>query len=184
MNNSYNNINFTANYIRPAVIMKNDGKGEYHPYRVSVIELDRQNSGDIRALQKTALAWKDLASDIYCDFVCINSDCIDNNPHFFAITSQADDFKHLRHDEIMGLAEFEEDKKANTLVFLQVSPELNFASFNKAYKHIGTAMLNFLKTAFPKKYIKVYPLETAYDFYIKNEFKPVPKSSNRCLWNA
>ena len=182
MNNKINKINFTANYIKPAIIKKNDGNGNFRPYKVSVAELDCKNRNDVRALKKTGQEWKEFSSEIYWDFI---DNCKNNlNRHFYAITSQTDDYEHLRHDEIMGLAEFEEDKNVNTLVFLQVNPELNYTSAESEYKYIGTAMLDFLAATFPQKYIKVFPVPTAYEFYLKNDFTPIPGTDKRYLWNA
>lgn len=178
------NINFTANYIKPAVIKKNDGRGNFCPYKVSVVEFDNYNKNDEVTLRKISREWDDdFSTEIYLDF--IENQVYRTNPkrHFFAITLQAEDHEHLRNEEIMGLAEFEEGKNINELLFLQVNPKQNFSSNQNEYKHIGTAMLNFLETYFIRKPIKVAPVPSAYDFYKKNEFTPMPKN-NSYMWKA
>lgn len=183
-----NNITFQANFIKAVNIQKRDDKDNYHPYRVSIVEIDKYNSKDMNALNSVSSSWgrNNYVSDIYYE---LESSCLSNldanRTHVFAITSQREDFENLRADDVMCVSEFVENKEMNELQYIEVNPEHGYANFYSEFKYIGSAMLQFLTERFPQKYIKVFSSKNAEPFYKKNNYSPMPNSKeDRYYWNG
>lgn len=184
------NVSFQANFIKPVKILKKVGREKFVAYPVSVVEIDTNNIGDVRALRAISLSWDkyNYVQDIYEDVSRLRLGGDDGSQmHVFAITLQRDNFDKINKDDIIGVAEFVENKELNELVYLQVEPEHNYGNMESQFKHIGKSILNFLEEKFFEKPIKVFSTGSAIDFYLKNGFSAMPnncKSTARCLWNA
>jgi len=182
-----NNINFQGNYIKPAVIKRDNGNGEFLPQKVSVVELDIDSCKDRALVANIAKEWgrQNFIDNIEFDIQQQRERLIKNNKfHVFVLTSQEDDFNTLRKDEVMAMAEFKERLDSNELVYLQVDPENNYSNPFSEYKHIGKAMLDFLQDNFVLKPLIVFPTPSAQKFYLKNNFTSMPAPKEKYMWNA
>ena len=181
------NISFQANYIKPVYVRKKDADDNFHPYKTSMVEMDKTSANDRRVLNVLSHGWGryNFVSDIYFDIERDYFAGRDNsNKHVFAITSQVDDFDNLRADDVLAVAEFIEKKNLNELEYLQVNPDCAYVNPHSCFKNIGSVMLNFLADRFPDKIIKVFPTSTAVaSFYKKNSYSVMPEDS-RYLWNG
>ena len=144
-----NNISFQANFIKPVIIQKKDTKDNWHPFKVSMVELDKTSVEDRKVLYEISKSWGtyNYVSDIYNEVLDeFLSEKIDPTKHVFAITTQKADYDNLRRDDVMCIAKFNEGKKLNELEYIQVNPEHGYVNYDSAYKKIGSTMLKFLST--------------------------------------
>lgn len=183
-----NNISFQANYIKPVVIQKKDTQDNWHPFEVSMVELDKNSVEDRKLLYNISREWGtyNYVSDIYNEVMDeFLSENLHPQKHVFAITTQKDDYENMRADDVMCIAKFNENDKINELEYIQVNPEHGYVNYNSAYKKTGSAMLKFLTEKFNDKPISVFSASGgACEFYKKNNFKQVSKSNNQYFWNA
>ena len=184
-----NNISFQANFIKPVIIQKKDTKDNWHPFKVSMVELDKTSVEDRKVLYEISKSWGtyNYVSDIYNEVLDeFLSEKIDPTKHVFAITTQKADYDNLRTDDVMCIAKFNEGKKLNELEYIQVNPEHGYVNYDSNYKKIGTTMIKFLSEAFNNKPISVFSASgTVCEFYKKNDFKPVSeKEESNYFWKA
>lgn len=180
------NISFLANYIKPVYVQKRDENDNLHPYKTSMVEIDKTSHKDRILLDTLSHNWGvcNYISDIYYEMEdSLLSGRILDKKHIFAITSQMSDWSNMRPDDVLAVAQFAEKDDMNELEYIQVNPEHGYVNFNSSFKNIGSAMLKFLADTFPEKRIKVFPAPNAVEFYKKNNYKPYPEEK-RALWNA
>lgn len=182
------NISFRANYIKPAVVQKRTTDGSYADSKGSFIELDYKDKKDMDSLKKVSETWGagTFAYDIYEEALqALEEDNIENK-HTYAITQQGSGLDDVNPDEVMGLA-YVEEKSPNEkeLVYLQVDPSIAKTYEDKPIKHIGSAMLDSLKSISSDCAITLKSVNSALDFYETNGFKSNPKrSALEYIWNA
>lgn len=191
MNNVISNkLNFTANFLKDVSILKKDYDGEYSPCTVSLVELDTEDNNDIKALYKTASLWAKkgcyYAFGIYNDATkeCKTSDV--EKEHYIALTTQEDNYSHLDHNKVLGLAMFSEMKfEDNRLDFLEVNPKTSKSkSRNRQYKEAGKAIIQYLKDNYNQN-IGVSSDSRAVDFYRKQGFVSVDNKNPEIMcYNA
>lgn len=182
------NINFTANLITNMTVLKRNNEGVYSPSEISVIELDKNKEKDKEALHDTVVDWYyDNARYIYDIYYEAEKDYdypdVDQE-HFYAITEQSDNFDNLEHEKILGLMLFSETKlNADEINFLQVKPAMNRKQgYNRKYKNVGQAFIDFLKETKNKKTIMVRSVPEMVEFYKKQYFKVKDETSPNVLF--
>jgi len=182
------NISFKANYIKPTVVQKRTTDGSYADSKGSFIEFDYKNKKDMDSLKKVSDTWGagTFAYDIYEETTQAIEEDNDENKHTYAITQQRSGFDDVNPDEIMGLAFVEEKSpKEKELVYLQVDPFIAKTYEDKPIRHIGSAMLESLKSISSNSAITLKAVNSAFDFYETNGFKNDPKrSALEYIWNA
>jgi len=186
-------ISFKANYLKDTTVLERKSPNNYCDTDVSIVELDPKDKRDMYALGNVACKWSTKHSyglNIYNDALDEKSDQKKSSEiykkHFYAITSQDSNYKHLEDRKILGLAVFSEiDGPFNVLDWLQISPSTNETqSCNRKYKNLGTAIVNFIKGTSDKN-IYVDSDISAIDFYKKNGFNSVnSKYPSKMMWNA
>ena len=171
-----NRINFTANLIKHTQIPKRIDDDKYAPADVSIVELDKNDKRDVKALYNASVLWNEqgakYSSNIYHEAVKgYEYDDVDCE-HYLALTEQNSDFKNLQSDKILGLMLFSASKyDADQITWLQVRPNTNSKqTWKREYKGVGAAMINLLKQINYNKPINVVSASDAVDFYKKQGF--------------
>ncbi len=185
-------ISFKANYLKNVTVLERKSPGNYGDTDVSIVELDPKDKRDMSALGNVACKWSTKHSyglNIYNDALDEKSGQNKSsdiyNKHFYAITNQDSNYKHLDDRKILGLAVFSEmDGPFNVLDWLQISPSTNETqSRSRKYKNLGTAIINFIKGTSDRS-VYVDSSMPAIDFYKKNGFNSVnTKYPSKMMWN-
>lgn len=167
-------INFTGSFVKNVTISKLVTDGKLKIEDVALVKLDKTDKRDIMTLAKTAYEWENIASgyapNIYCDSIKAKNYPDVSKEHYFALTTQKDNFEELDTNKILGLSLFfEKQSPNNELAWLQANPSTNHESGKRTYKNIGKAMVNFIKGLF-KKPIYVQADKKAIPFYQKLGF--------------
>lgn len=164
-----NNISFRANFISPSQIKTSACK----EIRTSFVELKSKCFNDRNVLRDVESQWgegQSFATEILRDLE--NSIFMFNpNKRYFALTMQNKQFDKLIPKKILGLAEIIQGNGRIKLKYLQADPKNNMHSSNRKFTGIGTAILNALKTLFPKNDIVLQTAASARDFYKFNGFE-------------
>ena len=168
-----NNISFTAKFISPATVLKSTGTSGYLPKTVSCVELSAKNKQDMQALKELHDLWGEhnYSGAIYDEALCINDFYDDYRPTFYAITKQKDTFEHIKAEDVLGLAETSNTFGAmKSLDYLQTNPKF-LHKVQPAFKHVGTAMLNFIESINKGRRIEINSVPEAESFYLKNGYQ-------------
>ena len=184
-------ITFKAAYVTNAVIQEKINS-EYRPYIASVVELDTKSKTDIQALREIDSLWNEHNTFANYLYRCAlkQSDIYtptNSKSKFYAVTKQKTDFLNLIPDEVLGLLQF--NPKAGykdalgEIQILQVKPEYAQYSPNRYYKHIGTSLLNFIKSKFKNLSLILVPSLNSKEFYKKNDFEYLSQF-NKMLYKA
>lgn len=168
-------ISFKANFIRNTYIKQVVTPDTSKDKEVALVELDINHKNDISALKTVARDWDSRAFG-YAG--CIYDDAIktlkypDTKEHYYALTTQKEDYKNLDPKKILGLTLFSDKKSSkNELNWLQVEPDSCYNSKqNRPYKNIGRALVEYIKEISDKT-ISVYPARKATPFYRKLGFE-------------
>lgn len=169
-------ISFKANFIRDTYIKQVVTPDTSKDKKVALVELDINHKNDISALKAVARDWDSRAFG-YAG--CIYDDAIktlkypDTKEHYYALTTQKEDYKNLDPKKILGLTLFSDKKfSKNELNWLQVEPDCSYSHSGKyrTYKNVGKALVNFVKEISDKT-ISVYPARNATPFYRKLGFE-------------
>lgn len=176
-------INFTATHKLTTAIPKYSNN-EYKPEIVSVVELDKHNPNDKISLYATAVDWTQKGAEFAFNIFhetekpTVFADlCAE---HFYALTTQKDDFEHLDYNKTLGLMMFgESNLDNNEIIWLQGKPGTNKTKreTNREYKNVGKALIDYVKYEYSDKPIEVQSANSAIEFYKKNGFKPLSKNS-------
>lgn len=181
-------LNFKANFIKNVSIPKQLSDGSIEMNRVSLVELDKKDKQDISTLAETSYNWNCVkwgyASDIYSDAIkwCEYPDV--EKEHYYALTTQNENYKKLESDKILGLALYMEKKSPkDEIAWLQVNPSTNYESGKRIYKNIGTAIVSYIKQLSLKP-LYVQSDKNAVEFYEKNGFEHIGDKPEKMCWNV
>lgn len=181
-------INFTANFLKTTKIPKLNNDGKYSNAKVSLVELNKKDNSDKNALKKVANLWNEkeftYASEIFYDAAKpFEYDNI-TKEHYYALTTQSENFENLEPEKILGLNVFSETTKPeNELNWLQTDPSQRYGSIEKRqYTEIGKTIVEYLKEHFTNKPISVFAADDAINFYKQLGFKNRPTKSERQLY--
>ena len=169
-------INFTARFLADTSVSRIVTRDKTVPEQAAIVELDRNDKNDMEALYELSDIWNkrgtSYAYSIYCD--AIKGYDYDDvvKEHYIALTTQKDNFDTLDSNKVLGLTLFSETNTPdNEINWLQVDPENNNSSkIDRNYKMVGSAIINYIKSAYPEKPVYVQSVENALDFYKKNGF--------------
>ena len=172
-----NNISFTANLIKRTQIRKSENFSDYHPENVSIVELDKNDEKDIKALYDTSVLWNfqgaKYSSEIFHEAVKgYEYDDVDHE-HYLALTTQSKEFDNLCPDHILGLMLFSQtNNRDDEINWLQVRPNTNSKqAWKREYKKVGEALINLIKDANHGKPVHVQADTDAIGFYKAMGFK-------------
>lgn len=175
-----NNISFTAKFISPVTVLKSTDTGKYLQKSVSCVELLPRSRNDLQSLKDLHELWGhgNYSGDIYYDAKDFNGYFEEYRPSFFAITKQKDNFEKLVPEDILGIAETSTTFGGiKDLDYLQTNP--NFLNkVQPAFKHIGTAMLNFIESINKGRRIEINSVPEAESFYLKNGYQRLNKDEH------
>ena len=174
-----NTINFNANYINKANILKRNIFGKYQTKKASFIEFDViNNMSDLRAIEAVSNKWKteNIGSGNHFYVNKIYETALGNMPvdpsmvRFLAITNQKRNFEKINPDKILCIALIRDNipDQAPLIELLQTRPKYSHSDKNiiRKIKHIGFAMLENVKTLSNKQF-KLYSVEKSKEFYKK-----------------
>lgn len=171
-----NRINFTANLVKQTQVQETADNNNYIPSDVSIVELDKHDERDIKSLYKTIILWKDqnakYSSEIYHEAVKGYEYDDTEQEHYFALTSQKNDFNNLDPERILGLMLFSQTNRTEDEInWLQVRPNTSHKqTWKRQYKGIGEGLINLLKGTWLNKPIHVQADVNAVEFYKKMGF--------------
>lgn len=164
-------INFTANLVKRTQIQKSDDYKTYHPADAAIVELDKYDKNDVKALYDTSVLWNyqgaKYSSEILHEAVKgYDYDDIERE-HYLAVTTQTDDFENLEPKKILGLMLFSEtNNEDNEINWLQVRPNTNNnQTWKREYKKVGAVFVDLLKNMKLGKNIHVQSAPEAVGFY-------------------
>ena len=168
-------INFKANYIKPVNIKK---QGE--DYSASLIQIDKTNPNDIKALQKLAYSWgtRTYAYDVYInasdDYYALrgeeNYSKYSDPSEYYAITKQKNNFDDLNYADILGITQLSNRENTNEIKYLQVEPKNSYYSKQRKYSHVGSTLIENIKQMFSDKVLFLYSNAKSISFYEKLGF--------------
>ena len=181
-------INFTANFLKTVNIPKRTIDGNFYNTKVSFVELDKNDRVDKDSLKNVSKLWNkkefNYASEIYYD--AAKPFEYDNivKEHYYAVTTQSENFEKLESEKILGLSLFSETTKPeNEINWLQTNPVYKHGSIEpREYKGIGKAIIEYVKEHYRDKNIKVFAADDAINFYKKLGFKNCPMKTERELY--
>lgn len=175
-----NSISFKATYITNSTVRARNAKRKFTDMPVSVYKLNYRKESDYKTLIDVHEKWykiysESLTEEIYWDYVK-NYKKLDNASYqheFYVLTKQNDKKQKLNTEDILGIIEYTHDKnkKYDYIDFLQVNPEYMRKKRGRDIKHIGSALLDFIKNKKGFKNIYLDTVPNAVNFYLKNEFK-------------
>ena len=186
--NNINNTNFKAKFVGKTEIKKlNTLKNEYEKYGVSFLEFDASNKKDLSAMKNISRYWCDsqYAWDIYQSAEAIFYEAINPKTNkVYLLTKQKDNFKKLKYDEVLGLADVETKQYENggdylNIHRLQTNPDF-LDKEQPFFKYIGTGILNILKSF--NKVIELNSVHSAMGFYENNGFVDLGTQLLRFRW--
>ena len=163
-------ISFKAQYIKTTPIKNLKRDLSYSVKNVSFVTLESQNQADICAIRSINLSWNSgFLRRIYNNLSRYN-----DKFKIFALTTQKQNFEELKANKILGVALVERKPDGVLyLDYLQTNPKyIKENALLPKYKNIGTAILNCIKQEPKVKCIKAESVPAAFDFYLKNDFKP------------
>lgn len=181
-------INFTANFLKTVKIPKRTTDGTFSNAKVSLVELDKNDKVDKNSLLKVSKLWNEkefnYAPEIYYD--AAKSFEYENvvKEHYYAVTTQSENFEKLEPEKILGLNVFSETTKPeNEINWLQTNPAHKYGSIEqREYKGIGKTIVEYIKEHHRDKNIAVFAAEDAINFYKNLGFKNRPMKAERELY--
>ena len=181
------NISFGANLISTPTIKRYDeNTDEYKDSPASFVEINPLDSNDRDAVWDAVQSWK---SDSYGVNVANNMENIAENEvtespdKIYAITSQNDNYSHLKPDKIEALAHAFETNKRVRLMYLQVNPDWVYSLGNPELKYVGKGIMDALKEKYNDRSIILVPAAHAVRFYEKQGFEHCNNGENAMIWN-
>lgn len=181
-------ISFKANYLTSVNVSRINEDKSVDKEKVALVELDKNNTDDINALHNVARDWEKksftFAMEIYNDAVKGYEYEDVNKEHYYALTTQKNEFENLDQEKILGLMMFSEYKNGkNRIDWLQVEPTSSSRSkVTKKYKGIGSALVDYSKQISTNKIIDVSAYKDAIGFYEKQGFSHIPCESDYCMY--
>lgn len=173
-----NSINFTANLMKHTQILKRDENGCFSPVKASVVELDKNDEQDLKSLHDTTVLWNyqgaKYSSNIYHEAVKgYEYDDVEGE-HYLALTTQNENHDKLDPDKVLGLMLFSNERfDTDEITWFQVRPNTNTKqSWNREYKGVGKAMIDYIKQVNFFKPIHAMSVPESVEFYKKQGFEP------------
>mgnify|MGYP002862025416 CR=1 FL=1 len=171
------NLYFNAKLLRNVKIQEfNDSAKKYINKSASVVELEPKNRNDYKAINVAVNNWNNdsFGSNIAGSFnrLVMNQN-EDKSTHILALTTQNKDYGSLKPDLIQGLMEIYEGQAVTDVFYLQVNPDIVYASESPKYKHVGKSLVTTLQDICDNKEILLYSKESAMPFYKKLGFNYV-----------
>lgn len=183
-----NSINFTANLVKRTQIQKTKDFKTYNPTEASIVELDKYDERDLNSLYKTVVLWNDqnakYSSSIYHEAIKgYEYDDVEQE-HYFALTTQKDNFKELDPNKILGLMLFSQtNAKEDEINWLQVRPNTSVKqTWKREFSGAGKGLVTFLKDTKLGKPIHVQADINAVEFYKKMGFTNRENDGNCSLY--
>lgn len=168
-------ISFKAQYVKPVIIQKLGIDSKYHDYKASLVELSPESHNDFLSLNEVNKNWNNSESLAYEITRIFNGLYRKNKPsqneNFFAITTQKKDFDKLNENLILGLVQTRKPKNLLEIENLQVNPNTNYDAKKRAFKHIGSALINFIKKELNPEEIYLNSKRESIPFYQRHRFK-------------
>ena len=171
-------ISFKAHYVQPAIIQKQNAlTGNFEDCKVRMAELEPVSAADSIALKKTAELWGgkkfsfvgDISDDFENFFKTRNES---PNKKFLVLTCQKGDLSRLKPLDILACAEVtQRTLNKHEIKYLEVSPIYVHLKKDRKLKHIGSAMLDGIKTLLPNKDIVLDSSCDGINFYLRNGFE-------------
>ena len=182
------NVSFKANYLHSIRLEKiNNEKTQ----KAALVELDPKSELDNSSIQQIIYDWGGINSYSYDiaynmgQILCELNDESMPTPRFFAITEQRSNFNKLVPESILALAETTSMKdNVINIDFLETNIDQAYNAKNAKFQHIGTTMLDYLKTLFSGKTLELNATNESMSFYIKNGFVKKSGNFNRLMFKA
>ena len=166
-------LTFKANPVSTTTIQKlnlsNGGSSKTRPVKLSdcdvnLVELNPFSENDMRLVKELPPIWRgEQDFKFFSDYFILSSSSYDDVcSRFFALTTQKNDFEHLKPSEILGLSKTSRDRKyhSTSIDTIQVNPLYYFSNTYSKYKNIGQTMLNSLINLCKDNTMTVYsPME-------------------------
>ena len=181
-------ISFTARFVDSTKIKHRLSFFKNEKLETSIIELDKKNPDDMKALHDAAFSWYDnggrYATNIYHK-ATDNTYLKDvTKEHYFALTTQKNDFENVKPNKILGLMMFSETSNFdNEINYLEVNPSTNRSKhLIREYKNVGKALVDYVKRAYKEKSLFVFSDARVIKFYKKQGFFQMYKDTpeQRC----
>lgn len=176
-------ITFKANFINTSSIQKYKNKKQgYKPVLANFVELNPFSKSDAMALDETERFW--ASGDTYLGKINHNFHRYQYtgessfDTHFFALTTQEEDFKNFAPENILGAVQVSKIGEDYIQIdMLQSDPDNNHFSKHPMFKEIGTAIVKSLIELFKDKVILLQPDKNAIPFYKKLGFQFIDKKN-------
>ena len=180
-----NSISFKASYIKPAdILLKPTDPNEAKKIiKGSFVELNPYDEKDLNSACELNEHWgfmETYAFQIFDSMERINRRFLsyNENSKFYALTLQENNFENIDHKKILGITEVVEDEDKISINFLQVDPENTRKAPTAKYKHLGTMIIDTLKSIYEKSKIELRSTKSARKFYTAVGFvKKIPKTN-------
>ena len=183
-------VSFGARYIDEVKIRKVNG-AQIDEYKASLVELDPKSEKDNFCIQDMIYYWggfESYTSDIARNMgqvLCELNDVRMPIPRVFAITEQKDNYDKLRAEKILSIAETTDLKETVVNIdFLETHRDQASGAKNPKYIHLGTTMINCIKSMFKGKTLELYSTNDALGFYLKNGFELKSSNFNKCIFKG
>ena len=171
-----NQINFTANFVQNTTIKKKEkSTSEAVNTEVALVELDPNDKNDIKTIEDLSYDWGYLGTyigSIYSNMVKEVSYEDVEKEHYYAVTTQENNFDKLDPNRILGVMLFLEttpDTELNEIKYIEVNPSTNRTlNRNRKYIGVGSSMLKFLFENYKQKPIYARSDVRATKFYENN----------------
>lgn len=194
-------VSFKANYLRHAYIkeaVKDCPKLKRR--QIAFVELDPLSLSDMKAINAAANEFEknrisksdeyrvkeyNYATDMRDDFDHLYAKGeSDKFKHFYAATTQKDNFETLDFQKIIGLINVitDTETKMNEIKYFQVNPNTNHTAKNRPFFDVGRAIHRCILKIFTDRKIFLYPDDDAISFYIKCNY--VENSKGQMVYNG
>ena len=192
-------INFTARLVSNPIIKQRSSMFDYKKQQASIVELDCRSMDDIKALSEASDRWMGRGGKYIDDILDValyesnmegalyESNILNiKNDHFYALTTQKQNFDQLKPKNILGVMLFTERIGSNNEIqLLEVSPTTSKTkNYIRKYKQVGRRLVEYVQDKYSNKDIEVWADFDARNFYKKLGFKKKAKNVCDLLWKA
>ena len=171
-------ISFEGNYLKSINILKVDKSNTLSSMETTLVGLNPFSASDMQAVRSAVKKFGSegyFGQSIACDMEEVSNDHLQSaTKKFYALTGQLFGFENLNYKKILGLMNIYLNPIDNrlTLNYIQVDPKHISTNAGSKYKHIGTGMIEGLKSLFPDmKIVLVSKDQNTDKFYAKLGFK-------------
>ncbi|MCQ2743595.1 MAG: GNAT family N-acetyltransferase [bacterium] len=165
-------ISFKANLVNNAVIKYRKPNKLYSDLSVSIVRMTNTKS-DQNAIRKIATLWRNISGKQEYTFADIMYQRVFNRSSkiIYALTTQSSNYKKLCPEEVLGMVEFNHNKKNCIIDCVQTRPDCINSENKNPYKGIGAAMMLSLINLTDCRKFYLYSKEETMKFYEKLGFK-------------